>query len=115
MKCPHCGKETDQSKNALDLENQFYWFQQAYPHRQGGQRWPEARRNFARLVRKERVSAFFLEAKAKDYAVFCCSKNIEPQFVMQAATFLGQGGGWQEDWSTETRFDAARRQLQEQP
>ena len=100
MKCPHCGKETEGKKGtglAVEADDNwtFIMFQDAYPRRQGGQRWPEARRNFDRLVRKERTPPLGLVQKAKDYAAFCCSQTIEPRYVMQAATFLGQGGGFQ--------------------
>ena len=113
MKCPHCGKETEEKKTAEKVY--FDAFRDAYPRRVGGQRWPDARRCFERVLRQG-ISQYFLVTKARAYRDFCESKKIlGTEYVMQAATFLGRGGGWEEDWSTETRFDSARRQRQEQP
>jgi len=115
MRCPHCGQETETKKSSNTMDENFMAFWEVYPSRRGGQRWPEARRNFARLVQKENVKPYLLISKARDYAAYCHSPTdpVPPRYVMQAATFLGEGGGWEEDWSTETPFDQARRQLQE--
>ena len=117
MKCPHCGKETaayqSDQQQKTDMEFLLYAFHEVYPKRSGGQRWPQADLNFKALVKKG-VDPEKLILKAREYAGWCLANKTESPFVMQAATFLGRGGGWQEDWSTETSFDAARRQLQEQ-
>ena len=115
MKCPHCGRETEEkSKERVDVG--FEEFRKVYPRRCGGQRWPEARRNFVRLLRDERLAPIDLIVCASRYKRFCLLQHtVGTEYVMQAATFLGRGGGYLEDWSTETRFDTARRQLQEQP
>ncbi len=116
MKCPHCGKETEMEYEDYDLEKGFAAFVASYPNRRGGQRWPEAKRSFKRLMRQGREPEALVE-KAKDYKAFCMLGNVAPQYVMQAATFLGGGGGWQEDWCKNAKpfspFDQARRQLQE--
>jgi hypothetical protein len=91
-------------------------FQSVYPGRKGTQRWPKARQRFDSLVRKG-VDPGLLVSKAQAYATFCvASGKVDSEFVMQAATFLGDGGGWEEDWAakSESQFDQARRQLQEQ-
>lgn len=113
MKCPHCGKETE-TKARLDLEKIFWDFRYAYPPRDGGQRWPEAYQAFRRLVKRGVDSERLVVAAALYYRHCTHRRNVGTQYVMQAATFLGRGGGWEEDWITETPFDQARRQLQEQ-
>lgn len=114
MKCPHCGKETEEAPVLKDLS--FEDFQRTYPKRRGGQRWPAARKAFVRLIRTGDVLPIDLIMSAARYQEFCKKCTVRPQFVMQAATFLGDGGGWEEDWDlhAETQFDVARRQLQEQ-
>ena len=113
MKCPHCGKETEEKqKRTTDL--QWQAFQQMYPKRAGGQRWAQARKYFDRLL-KTGTRVDLLVTAAADYRFYCIQEHkAGTQYVMQAATFLGQRS-WEEDWSVETPFDAARRQLQEQP
>ncbi len=119
MKCPHCGKETA-GKKEIDLSKALKAFHTSYPCRGGGQRWPEAERNFASLV-KGGIDPVDLVAKALAYRQYCdVTKRVGTEYVMQAATWLGRGGGWMEPWErlalTEPalRFDQARRQLQEQ-
>jgi len=116
MKCPHCGKETEEKR---DWEPEFEVFQGFYPRRQGAQRWPAAKAAFGRLCNRG-TDPVALLASAQLYGQYCAAVNIAgTSYVMQAATWLGQGGGYMEDWArlslTETRFDSARRQLQEQP
>lgn len=113
MKCPHCGKETEEEEGPLPLDQGFTDFRRVYPKRRGGQRWPQARLNYISLVRSG-VDPEVLYDKAVAYAFFCQRVHTACEFVMQAATFLGRGGGWEETWSVETVFDQARRQLQEQ-
>ena len=130
MKCPHCGKETERerpnttehrketrAKKPPTLDFWIYAFREVYPRRSGGQRWPQADLNFAALV-KRGIDPEVLVEKAGDYRAYCMLGNIAPQYVMQAATFLGRGGGWEEDWCKNAKpfspFDQARRQLQEQ-
>lgn len=98
-----------------EIESLLEQFQSVYPKRSGGQRWSEARKRFVGLVRKG-VSPGELVTQAQDYATHCGREGkTGTGYVMQAASFLGDKEGWKEDWSTETRFDTARRQLQEQP
>jgi len=115
MKCPHCGKETETKERLTATDILFQRFQQVYPLRRGGQRWPQARKCFGRLIHQKGVTSDLLIEKANEYRRYCGFHHGNGSvFVMQAATFLGDGGGWEEDWSTETPFDQARRQLQEQ-
>ena len=120
MKCPHCGKETEEEakkKKTPSLDFWIYAFREVYPKRSGGQRWPQADLNFAALVKRGVGPEKLVEA-AGNYRAYCYLGNINPQYIMQAATFLGRGGGWQEDWCKNAKpfspFDQARRQLQEQ-
>ena len=116
---PHCGKETEETREAKADDNwTFIMFQEAYPPRMGGQRWPAARKAFDRLTRKQGVDTKTLISKALAYNHYCQkTEKLRTPYVMQAATWLGDGGGYLEDWArlslTETRFDTARRQLQE--
>ena len=114
MKCPHCGKETETQR---DWTTEFQLFQSFYPTRNGGQRWPEARTAFARLC-NHGTDPVDLLASVQLYGPWCkASKVAGTPYVMQAATWLGRGGGYLEDWArlllVETPFDQARRQLQE--
>ena len=118
MKCPHCGKETA-TEREVDLSQALQAFRTSYPCRGGGQRWPEAERKFIALVGKG-IDPVDLVAKALSYGQYCkATERLGTQYVMQAATWLGGGGGWMEPWErlalTEPamRFDQARRQLQE--
>ena len=93
-------------------------FQSVYPGRKGSQRWPKARKQFDVLVRKG-VDPGVLVGKAQSYATFCVlDGKIGTEYVMQAATFLGEGGGWEEDWIAKIeaeppdRFEVARRKLE---
>ena len=113
MKCPHCGKETEEERESSPENDAWLTFQGAYPQRRGGYRWPVARRRFAEFYKSGNDRLVI--SKVRAYYRHCVSEHIVgTRLVMQAATFLGDGGGWMEDWSTETPFDQARRQLQEQ-
>ncbi len=115
MKCPHCGKETETREVFTATDILFQRFQAAYPLRRGSQRWPQARRCFGRLIHQRGITSDLLIEKAREYRRYCgLNYGNGSEFVMQAATWLGQGGGWEGNWSTETPFDQARRQLQEQ-
>ncbi len=114
MKCPHCGKEVEKATEVeVSLDLLLYAFHEVYPRRSGGQRWPQADLNFCSLM-KRGVDPQVLILKASEYGRWCKANRTQSPFVMQAATFLGRGGGYLEDWSVETPFDQARRQLQEQ-
>jgi len=115
MKCPHCGKETETKKVLTATDILFQRFQEVYPKRRGCQRWPQARKYFGQLIHRKGLDAEVLTGKAEEYYRYCHQTyGQSSEYVMQAATFLGSAAGWEANWSVETPFDQARRQLQEQ-
>jgi len=107
MKCPHCGKETEEKLEASKIDLDFLTFRKYYPPRLGGQRWPEARRYFERLI-GQRIPAKTLISKARAYGIYCAGEEmLRTVFVMQAATFLGDGGGWDEPWEAKASAEDA--------
>lgn len=80
---PNRGRKPDQE------DPEFEKFKAAYPSRIGAQGWPEASRNFQKLV-KSGTSPEILIRAAQNYNQSTIDKSAdERQFIMQAASFLG--------------------------
>jgi hypothetical protein len=87
-------------------EEPSLWFDQAwsaYPKRGGGNPRPLAAKAFAARVR-EGVDPTLLVDAARRYAKYCEATNrVGTEYVMQASTFFGTGGRWQEEWVAPVR------------
>jgi hypothetical protein len=87
-------------------EEPSLWFDQAwaaYPKRGGGNPRPLAAKAFAARVRDGVDPALLVDA-ARRYAKYCEATNrVGTEYVMQASTFFGTGGRWQEEWLAPVR------------
>lgn len=82
------------------------WFDQAwaaYPKRGGGNPRPLAAKAFASRVREGADPQALVDAAVR-YGKYCAATNrVGTEYVMQASTFFGTGGRWQEEWSAPVR------------
>lgn len=92
-------REQRTTKNNLvkQITDGFESFWSAYPKRAGGNPKATARKRWASALKRDE-SGNIIEGVMR-YAAFCdATEKTGTEFVMQAATFLGQREGWTESW-----------------
>lgn len=75
----------------------------AYPPRDGDQKWPLALSRFAAARKGGEPLEIIVEGVAR-YASYCETKGwVGTEYVKQAATFFGVGQCWREKWAPSLR------------
>lgn len=87
------------NKKNDDPDFDFFW--SIYPKRPGANKTQAAKAWQARL--KEGVSPEEILAGTDRYSEYCKSKDVEPQYIKQAATFIGPDKHFLSDWSGDSK------------
>jgi uncharacterized protein YdaU (DUF1376 family) len=94
-KPPHSSESS--SLRSEDIEQGFAEVWAAYPRRPGASRADALKAWKARL--KDGAAPAAMLDGVKRYAAYCVASGTEPQFIKQAATFLGPSEFYLSDWT----------------
>lgn len=91
-------------KSANDSEFDKFWA--VYPKRPGANKIQTRKQWDARI--KQGAFAEEMIYGAMRYAGYCTALNTEPQYIKQAATFVGPNKHYLSEWSAESKQSARK-------
>lgn len=98
--------DSDKKKRAAPLDAELASVKAIYPKRSGSNPWPKAQKALAARLREGHTMAEVLDG-VRRYVNHCQQAGTEPQFVMQASTFLGPDKRFLEPWDIPAKRNGA--------